>query len=213
MSDAPHLLDKAYIQQLPRFQNLAAQHIVVLENLEQCKNIEEELKTVTIFGFDSESKPTFRVGEKSTGPHLIQLATEQKAYLFHITPEILEFLHPILSNTQQIKVGFGLKNDKHIFHKKGIELESCIDLARCFGSFGFKQQMGLQKAIALLFGLYLQKSKKIGTSNWSNYPLSKQQIDYAAADAYAALQVFFELRNQKLLPIHIYQTFGTLLAE
>jgi hypothetical protein len=65
-----------------------------------------------------------------------------------------------LSNPKQIKVGFGLKNDKHIFHKKGIELESCVDLAKGFSHFGFKQQMGVQKAVALLFGQYLAKSKK-----------------------------------------------------
>jgi hypothetical protein len=91
---------------------------------------------------------------------LIQLATEHKAYLFHVNSSTLKFLQPILSNPKQIKVGFGLKNDKHIFHKKGIELESCVDLAKGFSHFGFKQQMGVQKAVALLFGQYLAKSKK-----------------------------------------------------
>lgn len=84
MSEAPFLLDKASIQQLPLFKNLNHQNIVVIENIEQCKTIEEELKAAIFLGFDSESKPTFRVGEVSTGPHLIQLATEHKAYLFHV---------------------------------------------------------------------------------------------------------------------------------
>lgn len=80
-----------------------------------------------------------------------------------------------------------------------------------FSHFGFKQQMGLQKAVALLFGQYLAKSKKVGTSNWARKPLTSQQINYAAADAYAALLVFEELRNQKLLPAHISQTIQTAL--
>lgn len=184
---------------------------MVIENIEQCKNIENELKAAHFLGFDSESKPTFRVGEVSTGPHLIQLATEQKTYLFHVNSSTLKFLQPILSNPKQIKVGFGLKNDKHIFHKKGIELESCVDLAKGFSHFGFKQQLGVQKAVALLFEQYLAKSKKIGTSNWARKPLSSQQISYAAADAYAALLVFQELRKQKLLPAHISQTIQTAL--
>ncbi len=71
--------------------------------------------------------------------------------------------------------------------------------------------MGLQKAVALLFGQYLPKSKKVGTSNWARKPLTSQQINYAAADAYAALLVFEELRNQKLLPAHISQTIQTAL--
>ncbi|HIE0668376.1 3'-5' exonuclease [Acinetobacter nosocomialis] len=211
MSEAPSLLDKASIQQLPPFKNLNHQNIVVIENIEQCKTIEEELKAAIFLGFDSESKPTFRVGEVSTGPHLIQLATEHKAYLFHVNSSTLKFLQPILSNQKQLKVGFGLKNDKHIFHKKGIELESSIDLAKSFSHFGFKHQMGVQKAVALLFGQYLAKSKKIGTSNWAQKPLTSQQISYAAADAYAALLVFLELRKQNQLPAHISQTIQTAL--
>ncbi|MHC3033280.1 3'-5' exonuclease [Acinetobacter nosocomialis] len=211
MSEAPSLLDKASIQQLPPFKNLNHQNIVVIENIEQCKTIEEELKAAIFLGFDSESKPTFRVGEVSTGPHLIQLATEHKAYLLHVNSSTLKFLQPILSNPKQLKVGFGLKNDKHIFHKKGIELESCIDLAKGFSHFGFTQQMGVQKAVALLFGQYLSKSKKVGTSNWAQKPLTPQQISYAAADAYAALLVFLELRKQNLLPAHISQTIQTAL--
>jgi len=211
MSKTLPLLDRASIQQLPPFKNLNHQNIVVIENIEQCKTIEEELKAAIFLGFDSESKPTFRVGEVSTGPHLIQLATEHKAYLFHVNSSTLKFLQPILSNLQQIKVGFGLKNDKHIFHKKGIELESCVDLAKGFSHFGFTQQMGVQKAVALLFGQYLSKSKKVGTSNWAQKPLNSQQISYAAADAYAALLVFLELRKQNLLPAHISQTIQTAL--
>lgn len=211
MSEAPSLLDKASIQQLPLFKNLNHQNIVVIENIEQCKTIEEELKAAIFLGFDSESKPTFRVGEVSTGPHLIQLATEHKAYLFHVNSSTLKFLQPILSNQKQLKVGFGLKNDKHIFHKKGIELESCVDLAKGFSHFGFTQQMGVQKAVALLFGQYLSKSKKVGTSNWAQKPLTLQQISYAAADAYAALLVFLELRKQNLVPAHISQTIQTAL--
>ncbi|QNW98380.1 3'-5' exonuclease domain-containing protein 2 [Acinetobacter seifertii] len=211
MSEAPSLLDKASIQQLPLFKNLNHQNIVVIENIEQCKTIEEELKAAIFLGFDSESKPTFRIGEVSTGPHLIQLATEHKAYLFHVNSSTLKFLQPILSNQKQLKVGFGLKNDKHIFHKKGIELESCVDLAKGFSHFGFTQQMGVQKAVALLFGQYLSKSKKVGTSNWAQKPLTPQQISYAAADAYAALLVFLELRKQNLLPAHISQTIKTAL--
>lgn len=211
MSETLPLLDRASIQQLPPFKNLNHQNIVVIENIEQCKTIEEELKAAIFLGFDSESKPTFRVGEVSTGPHLIQLATEHKAYLFHVNSSTLKFLQPILSNQKQLKVGFGLKNDKHIFHKKGIELESCIDLAKGFSHFVFTQQMGVQKAVALLFGQYLSKSKKVGTSNWAQKPLTPQQISYAAADAYAALVVFLELRKQNLLPAHISQTIQTAL--
>ena len=37
-----------------------------------------------MIGFDTESKPTFVKGEASTGPHLVQLATDTHVYLFQI---------------------------------------------------------------------------------------------------------------------------------
>ena len=53
------------IRQLPLFENIARQNIVLIQNLEQCLAIEAELKTAAVLGFDSESKPTFNVGRRS----------------------------------------------------------------------------------------------------------------------------------------------------
>lgn len=196
----PVLPSKEQIQQLPIFQNLPLQQIQVIHSLQQCHAIEQELKTCTLFGFDSESKPTFNKGEVSTGPHLIQLASRDKAYLFQISPAILEFLKPIFENKNQIKVGFGLKNDAHLFRKKGIELHNVIELSKCFSAFGFSNPMGLKNAMALLFQVNFPKSKKISTSNWARKILTPHQIEYAAADAYAPVLIFEELLRLDLLP-------------
>ena len=194
------LPSKEQIQQLPIFQNIPLQQIQVIHSLQQCHAIEQELKTCTLFGFDTESKPTFNKGEVSTGPHLIQLASRDKAYLFQISPAILEFLKPIFENKNQIKVGFGLKNDAHLFRKKGIELHNVIELSKCFSAFGFSNPMGLKNAMALLFQVNFPKSKKISTSNWARKILTPHQIEYAAADAYAPVLVFEELLRLGLLP-------------
>ena len=196
----PVLPSKEQIQQLPIFQNLPLQQIQVIHSLQQCHAIEQELKTCTLFGFDSESKPTFNKGEVSTGPHLIQLASRDKAYLFQISPAILEFLKPIFENKNQMKVGFGLKNDAHLFRKKGIELHNVIELSKCFSAFGLSNPMGLKNAMALLFQVNFPKSKKISTSNWARKILTPHQIEYAAADAYAPVLVFEELLRLGLLP-------------
>ena len=194
------LPSKEQIQQLPIFQNIPLQQIQVIHSLQQCHAIEQELKTCTLFGFDSESKPTFNKGEVSTGPHLIQLASRDKAYLFQISPAILEFLKPIFENKNQMKVGFGLKNDAHLFRKKGIELHNVIELSKCFSAFGLSNPMGLKNAMALLFQVNFPKSKKISTSNWARKILTPHQIEYAAADAYAPVLVFEELLRLGLLP-------------
>ncbi|MFC2994306.1 3'-5' exonuclease [Acinetobacter sichuanensis] len=194
------LPSKEDIQKLPRFQNLTIKNIVVIGSLQQCQTIENEIKNADILGFDSESKPTFNKGEIQTGPHLIQLATTEKAYLFQVSAEILLFLKPILENPDQIKVGFGLKNDAHLFRKKGIEFKNIVDLSKCFSSFGIKNPVGIKNAMALLFQVNFPKSKTISTSNWARKSLTQPQIEYAAADAYAPVLIFKEL--QRLAIIH-----------
>ncbi len=206
MNDAvqPQILpSKEQIKSFPLFQNLAFEQIHVIHCLEQCLTWAEQLNTAAVLGFDSESKPIFNKGEVSTGPHLIQLATAQYAWLFQMNEETWTFLKPIFSNRDQIKVGFGLKNDAHLFCKKGIELNGVIELSKCFGSFGIKHTMGVKNAIALLFQQHFPKSKKISTSNWAAKNLSRAQIEYAAADAYACVLIFNELSRLNLLPEHV----------
>ena len=200
------LPSKEQIQALPVFQNLPMQQIHLINSIEQCLALEQELKSCALLGFDTESKPTFAKGEVSTGPHLIQLASHDTAYLFQINPQILEFLKPVFENRDQVKVGFGLKNDAHLFRKKGIELNSVIELSKCFSAFGFSNPMGLKNAMALLFQVNFPKSKKISTSNWARKILTPHQIQYAAADAYAPVLVFEELLGLGLLPKHIPNT-------
>jgi DNA polymerase I-like protein with 3'-5' exonuclease and polymerase domains len=204
MQASPSVLpSKEDIAKLPLFQNLAFENIVVLRTLEQCELVKDELYCTALFGFDSESKPTFTKGEVQTGPHLIQLATQEKAYLFQMNDDVFEFLKPIFKNPDQIKVGFGLKNDAHLFRKKGIELNSVIELSKCFSSFGLKNPVGLKNAMALLFQVNFPKSKTISTSNWARKQLTEAQIAYAAADAYAPVLIFEELLTRGLLPKEI----------
>ncbi|HJF27218.1 MAG TPA: 3'-5' exonuclease domain-containing protein 2 [Acinetobacter lwoffii] len=194
------LPSKEHIATFPRFQNLVPERILVINSLQQCEALRSELEQVTVFGFDSESKPTFKAGEVSTGPHLIQLATLDKAYLFQMHEQIWQFLKPIFASRDQIKVGFGLKNDAHLFRKRGIELNNVIELSTCFRDFGLKNPIGLKNAMALLFQVNFPKSKHISTSNWATKHLSPAQISYATADAYAPRLVFEELLARGLLP-------------
>lgn len=200
------LPSKEQIQTFPRFQSLPLDKIIVIRNLDECQLIEDELKMAALLGFDTESKPTFTKGEVQTGPHLIQLATFEKAYLFQVSTEILNFLKPIFENPDQIKVGFGLKNDAHLFRKKGIELKSVIELSKCFSSYGFTNPLGVKNAIALLFRVNFPKSKSVSTSNWARKILTIPQIEYAAADAYAPVLIFEELLRLGLIPHNIPNT-------
>lgn len=197
------LPSKEQIQTFPRFQNLPLEKIVVIHTLQQCQEIIKELRSAPILGFDTESKPTFTKGEVQTGPHLIQLATSEKAYLFQASPDILNFLKVIFENPNQLKVGFGLKNDMHLFRKKGIELKRVIELSKCFSSFGLSNPIGIKNAMALLFQVNFPKSKSVSTSNWARKALTLPQIQYAAADAYAPVLIFKALLDLNLISADI----------
>jgi len=147
MQQKPKLLSKEEIRTFPAFQNLDTHNILVIQTLAQCLSIQDELYSIQVFGFDTESKPTFKVGEKSTGPHLVQLATSEKAYLFQVNPDILSFLKPILENEQQLKVGFGLKMIVRVFAVKALNSSHILIYQKAsqvlviLPKSGYKQQL------------------------------------------------------------------------
>lgn len=149
------------------------------------------LLAMDVLGFDTESKPTFLKGELSTGPHLVQLATDDAAYLFQIgATAAVEVLRAVLESETILKVGFGLADDvKRLRSKLGIEASNVLDLSTALRK-NERNTLGAKTAVARFFGQKLQKSKKITTTNWALPRLSEKQILYAADDAHVALKIY-----------------------
>jgi ribonuclease D len=160
------------------------------------------LSALPVIGFDTESKPTFLKGEVSTGPHLVQLATDDAAFLFQIGPSpSVEVLKAVLESKAILKVGFGLQDDvKRLRAKLGIEAENVLDLSTALRKKGERNTLGAKTAVARFFGQTLQKSKKITTTNWSLPRLSEKQILYAADDAHVALRIYHRWRADQSKP-------------
>ena len=160
------------------------------------ESLAEEALTALIaadaIGFDTESKPTFLKGEVSTGPHLVQLATDSKAYLFPVAPRHdTRALKAVLESPKVLKIGFGLGNDHSVLKSRlDIAASNVLDLGEVLRGPGHRGTVGAKVAVAHFFGQKLQKSKKIGTSNWSNAHLSERQLLYAANDAHVALMLY-----------------------
>ena len=159
------------------------------------------LTAVDVLGFDTESKPTFLKGEVSTGPHLVQLATDDAAYLFQIgaapaaPADMLNVLRAVLESPAILNVGFGLSDDiKRLRAKLGIDTSNVLDLSTAMRK-GERNTLGAKTAVAKFFGQKLQKSKKITTTNWALPRLSDKQILYAADDAHVALKVYRRWRE------------------
>ena len=183
---------KAEIALLEPFAGLMLEHIHVPASSDEFASATAEIKAAGIVGFDTESRPTFVTGDVSDGPHVVQFALHNKAFLFQLhQTDGYPFLIELLQSEQVIKVGFGLKSDsRHIYAKLGINLGGTVDLNTVFSMDGYHKEMGVRAAVGLVLKQRFAKPRHVTTSNWSQYRLNPQQLLYAANDAYAALKVF-----------------------
>lgn len=176
---------------LPPYQGIRLADVCFVRSADGARAALVALMAADAIGFDTESKPTFAKGEVSTGPHLIQLATEDKAYLFPITGSpVPEELRAILESPRVLKAGFGLGDDlRRLQAKLGIACVNVLDLAIALRSEK-RAEVGAKTAVARFFGQRLLKSKRTSTTNWSNPHLTERQMLYAADDAQVALRVY-----------------------
>jgi RNA polymerase sigma factor for flagellar operon FliA len=163
--------------ELPHYPGIALADVTLVDSARLASEAFALLRTADALGFDSESKPTFLKGEVSTGPHLIQLASETRAFLFPISSELgRRELKEILESPTLLKVGFGLGNDRSALRARlDIVLSNVLDLGEVLRGPGHRGTVGAKVAVAHFFGQRLQKSKRIGTSNWANPRLLEHQ--------------------------------------
>lgn len=186
---------------LPAYPGLKREQIYMVEDGASLQYALTQLQSASILGFDTETKPVFQKGQKSDGPHLVQLATETQAFLFPLTTalqaEAIVVIRQLLEQPAIQKVGFGLVDDlRHLKSKFGIVTANVLDLARVMRE-SKQRDMGVKAAVAKYFGMQMSKSKKTSTSNWALSPLSEKQIFYAANDAHVALLVYLHWRELK----------------
>lgn len=189
---APALPAPEEIALLEPFERIGLDRIAVVATAEEAEMAAAALVLAPAWGFDTESRPTFEAGQASEGPHVIQLATLQAAFLFQLhDPRCREIAGQLLARPGIVKAGFGLGDDKRrITHKLGVEPKDVLDLDTVFRQRGYRRQMGIKAAVAVLFGKRYLKSKRAATSNWAQRRLTEAQLLYAANDAWAALRVY-----------------------
>jgi ribonuclease D len=186
---------KEEIALLEPFERLDLDRIEVVSTAAQAASALQALASAAVLGFDTESKPTFARNEASEGPHIVQLSALHKAWIFQLEDaECRRVVGLLLSSPTIIKAGFGLGDDRRrIIHKLGVDLQGVLDLNVVFHERGYRKDMGVRGAVAVVFNKRFLKSKKAATSNWANERLTEAQIVYAANDAYGALRVYKEL--------------------
>ncbi len=199
----PITASKDAIAELPPYIGIALADIMMIDSAEAAEAACKTLLAADAVGFDTESKPTFRKGEKSHGPHLVQLATDEKVFLYRIgdrtgNAPIIDGLREVMESMQVLKVGFDLGSDTaRLRSKLGIGTQNILDLGSALRASGQKSTVGAKSAVAQVFGQRLQKSKNTTTSNWANAQLTERQMLYAANDAHVALRLYREWMRRK----------------
>jgi ribonuclease D len=189
--------DKEQIALLPPFALIGMPDIWLVATARDAELVDAELRGQQVLGFDTESKPTFVRNEASEGPHIVQFATLSKAYVFQLhDPACRAVAGSVLASTAVVKAGFGLSSDvKQIAAKFGTAPNAVVDIDTLFRQQGYRKELGVKAAVAVLFGQRFAKSKKAATSNWASRQLTTAQVLYAANDAYAAMCVYHALHT------------------
>ena len=163
--------------------------IVLVETADALERAMADIRAQRVVGFDTETRPAFRPGE-SYLPSLAQVATEEAVFLFKL-PGNEAALAELLQSAAIIKAGISMADDiKGLKKMFAFEEQAILDLGTLAKRHGFKQS-GVRNLTALLLGWRIAKGAK--TTNWAARTLSRQQIVYAATDAWSCRELYFKL--------------------
>lgn len=149
------------------------------------------LRGETVLGFDTETRPAFRKGERYA-PALAQLAGASEVFIFALQRlDCSALLREILEAPHIIKAGVGIADDlrqlKQLFD---FAAAGVVDLGALAKQRGI-EQTGLRNLAGLVLGYRIPKGNR--TSNWASARLTRQQIGYAAMDAWAARELYLRM--------------------
>jgi len=160
------------------------------------------LESAAALGMDTETQPVFEKGKLPNPTALVQLATQDECWIFQLLPPFgiskhtQARLQAVLESPEQVKVGVGILEDFRDLSDSHFPLLHCagaaIDLQNIVKPYDLKQT-SLRALVAIFLSRRLSKSQQC--SNWGSAKLSPAQIRYAAADAYAALQLLEQMRH------------------
>lgn len=162
--------------------------IAVICDKEHCDQVVKSLMEEEYLGFDTECRPSFKKGE-SHDTALLQLATEDRAYLFRLnlfspTDSLLE----LLSAEHIKKVGVAVADDiKGLQRLRSFSPRGFVEIGELAKRHQIKQ-LGLRSLAAIMLGKRVSKSAQL--SNWEARGLSEGQLCYAATDAWAGLKLY-----------------------
>ena len=171
--------------------------VVIVETARDYERAWENLAGEDSVGWDTETKPAFRVGE-SYPPSLVQAATARAVYIFPLARmDFSKVVGGLFAEPTIVKAGISVADDlkklKEVFH---FEETSVLDLGHVAKRHGMKQT-GLRNLAGVFLGVRITKGAK--TTNWAAARLTSQQISYAATDAWACRELYLKFKALEML--------------
>ncbi|XP_044257076.1 Werner Syndrome-like exonuclease [Tribolium madens] len=165
----------------------------------------DEAADVLVLGFDIEWPFSFQTGPGKAA--LIQISPDlNTCYLIQISDlkKIPKGLTVLLAHPKIRITGVNIKNDirklSRDFSGFDVEkiIENCVDSGVLANQvLPFQQRWSMEKLVTFLLKMTICKDNKVRMSKWHVSPLSKEQLDYAATDAYASLVLYNELKKRE----------------
>ncbi|MDR1191165.1 MAG: 3'-5' exonuclease domain-containing protein 2 [Verrucomicrobiales bacterium] len=180
---------KEHIQTLPLAEYHGPIHLITPGQpcMDACRALADE----DIIGFDTETRPAFRRGERYH-PSLIQFATRRAVWLFQINRHWFPMeIVGILESAALTKTGIAINQDiNHLKRMMPLNVQGMADLSVSAAKRGVKTT-GLRNLAAIYLGVRV--SKRAQVTNWSRPTLTPAQIQYAAIDAWISRELYFKL--------------------
>jgi ribonuclease D len=152
-----------------------------------------DIRNESVVGLDTETRPAFVKGQ-SYLPCLAQVATARAVWIFQLQQlDCSAALAELLAAPGIVKAGVSLADDLRQLKKVfPFEEASIVDVGTVAKRSG-AEQTGLRNLAGLYLGFRIPKGKR--TSNWAAPRLTREQISYAAMDAWASRELYLHFRR------------------
>lgn len=156
---------------------------VLLEQRSEVERLGAELKREVAIGVDLEADSMFHYHEKVC---LLQISTSSRNVLIDpLAVQDLSALAPVFASSSIRKIFHGADYDIRSLHRDfGIEVNSLFDTQIAAIFLGIRET-GLANLLKDRFGVMIEK--KYQKKDWSERPLAKAMLDYAAKDSFYLL--------------------------
>lgn len=169
--------------------------ITIVDTPEAAEEAAKVLAAEEIIGFDTETRPSFKRGERHSVA-LLQLSTHKECFLIRLNKiGMPQCILDIMESEHPKKIGLSIHDDFLTLRKKfKLEPAGFIDLQAYVKDYEIIDN-SLTRIYGILFGKRISKGQRL--SNWEAPTLSEHQQEYAALDALACVHIYDYLREGK----------------